>query len=76
MFFNRNQYTPKILNSFNFYITTIYYSNQYNVMITILLVIAVAIGVFIFVKNNPNKTKQINIAVKDTANEIKEKLKK
>jgi hypothetical protein len=41
-------------------------------MITILLIVAVAVGVFLFVKNNPNKTRQIDQAAKDAAQKIKD----
>ena len=33
-------------------------------LITVLVVVAVAVGVFLFVKNNPNKTAQIDQTAK------------
>lgn len=39
-------------------------------MITFILVVAVGIGVFVFVKNNPNKTKQIDTAAKDLGSKL------
>jgi hypothetical protein len=45
-------------------------------ILTIVLVVATAVGVFLFVKNNPNKTAQIDQAAKDVAVKIQDAVNK